>query len=319
MHVCISMSSEHESSPPPSSSWDSLTAREHFLHAAPEGLRDEFAIDDRLQTKLDRLLADARESWPNFDIDDGTFLRYVAERLGERDDALSGLLAGDLYLACACSRGDEPAISSFRSTYLQKIRFALRSLPRESVDDLAQSVMVKLFVSSERRPPVISKYAGRGKLGSWVQTIAVREGQSLLRKEAGLASDEIEMLVDKAFDVVDAEMLELKTRYHEALKRAFEHGFNELALRERNLLRHEYLDGLDVDRIAALYGTSCSIAHSWRSQAHSALFDQMKKVVTDDLSLDGDDFNRVLRLIESQHELILARITDGEGDASPSH
>lgn len=304
------MSHESPSIAPPSS-WAHLTPREHFLDGVPEAVRDVLAIDDRLETKLERLLADAREPWTGIDVDDGTFLRYVGERLGEREDALLGLLAADLFLACACSRGDETAINTFREAYMHKIRFALeRNVPSEYVEDLAQGVMVKLFVSTERRPPVIGKYAGRGKLGSWVQTIAVREGQSLLRKKRALPSDDIDMLVDKALDGVDAELLELKHRYRDEFKRAFEKAFGALELRERNLLRHEYLDGLNLERIAALYGTSRSTAHRWRSQARAALFEQTQKIFSDELGLDKDDFDSVIRLIESQYDLSLARIMD---------
>ena len=68
-----------------------------------------------VEAQLQAVYAMARNAWPAIDLAPDVYLRHVAER---SDDVPDGAAAADLYLACACARGDAVALEAFSSRYL---------------------------------------------------------------------------------------------------------------------------------------------------------------------------------------------------------
>src|SRR5262249_55981910 len=66
-----------------------------------------------------QLLESARQAWPEIDIDVGEFSRYVAERTGRGDAAAINI--SDLYLACACVRGDDRALRALDALIVRDV------------------------------------------------------------------------------------------------------------------------------------------------------------------------------------------------------
>src|SRR5262249_34127333 len=118
----------------------------------------------------------ARAAWPGVEVDEDAFARWVNER---GDPAV--LNTRDLYLACACHRGDAAALAAVDARFASTIDAALASirLRDEAGDDIRQRLRTKLFVGERAR---IVAYSGRGELGGWVRAAAVREGIDLRRE-----------------------------------------------------------------------------------------------------------------------------------------
>ena len=66
-----------------------------------------------------------RAAWPTVELAPEAFAAYLAER--EPTPAR----AADLYIACACARGDEEAIGRFEATYFEDVRAIVQRLAGE--------------------------------------------------------------------------------------------------------------------------------------------------------------------------------------------
>src|SRR5688572_26131192 len=108
----------------------------------------------------------ARARFPEIVVDDATVLAALVEKLpawSNVREAVNGLDAGELYLACACERADPRALACFETTYFPAIAAALApmKLPAGADDEIRQRVRTKLLVSEADRP-TLRTYAGQG-------------------------------------------------------------------------------------------------------------------------------------------------------------
>ncbi len=164
-----------------------MAAVDAFVAGLEPELRDAWAVDrERLAVALDGAVAAVRAAWPDAAIDPDVFAVDIAQRLdGDSDviDQLAALQAADLWLACACGRGDAQALARFDAQYGRDIERAVARVGTASDggDDLAQRVREKLFVADGDRPPRIAAYAGRGSLRAWVRVTAVRTVLDIVR------------------------------------------------------------------------------------------------------------------------------------------
>jgi RNA polymerase sigma-70 factor len=266
---------------------------------------------------FEELAAEARAAWPGVHVDDVDFRAYVAARLGEQswEEALASRRLGDLYLCCACARGDGRAIASFRQAFLPAIIHSVsRAAAPSLIEEVTQVVMTKLFVSDGTRPTGISSYLGNGKLSTWLQVVARREAKSGMRSEArrgatSKSEDDIDQLIAHAFAGEENALGGIKEHYREHFKEAFRAAFASLEPRERNMLRYECADGLTRDQIAQLYGVSRATVARWRAACRDKLFDETRRAfVAGAGSFATHEFESVVRLIESQLDVSLSRL-----------
>src|SRR5262245_34126945 len=93
---------------------------------------------------------EARTAWPDVQVGHDVFATFVAEHLsseGVLDTEALERNALDLYLACACSHGNEAAISALEGLYFaDEVDARCRGSNDPHKDDLRQRVRAKLFV-----------------------------------------------------------------------------------------------------------------------------------------------------------------------------
>lgn len=251
--------------------------------------------------RLAALVAAARGAWPGVEIDEAVFVDYLAEREGDTVPH-----AGDLYLACGCTRGDPAAIAIFLREMVPHIEAAVLGLGADpaQVDEVRSQLCDALLVGS---PPGIATYAGRGQLRSWVRSIAVRMGMRQLGRTRAAAGAGDDALAALAADADDPEIEHLKARYGAAFRAAFAEALAALTARQRNLLRQHYLDELTVDQLGALYRVHRATAARWVAAAREALFDDTRKRMIEALGLAPTDYDSILRLLHSQLDLSIQR------------
>ena len=231
--------------------------RDAFLASAPEELHGALECWGDLDAELTKFVERAATPFAGvFEIDGAEVLARAARGLrADRQpaQAFAEMRADEIALAWACGRGHEAAIGLFQERYLRGVRAALSKMGNKPfIDEIEQRVLTKLFGSE---PPGIDKYAGRGKLEAWVQVVAKREAWAKLRKDKrGEQPVEVDALLNKAIGGDDPELLVLKRTYRDQFKLAFQQAFEALSVRERNVLRHELLDGMNIDKIGELYG-----------------------------------------------------------------
>ena len=123
----------------------------------------------------------------------------------------------------------------------------------QAVSEVLQRVREKLFVGAGDRPPKIADYGGRSPLDGFLRVVATRVAVNLLRARDPAAAGGEDPLARLAAPVLDPEIGHIRARYKKELAAALAEAAAELSVRERNLLRQHYIDGLTLPALADLY------------------------------------------------------------------
>jgi RNA polymerase sigma-70 factor (ECF subfamily) len=284
-----------------------------FLAALPEARRAEARAWPGLARALEEIAATARAAWPGVLLDDGSFVAHVAARLPVEGGDLPGALArartADLFLACACGRGDPSALASFESRYFVELDAAWRRFDYVSAnpDDVRQILRQRLFLAAPERAPRILEYAGEGDLRNWVRAIVLRTLLNLASRESREVPAVEADLLALAGDVESPESTLFKEKYGAEMKLAFAQAVEELSFRERNVLRYACVDGLSIDGIGEVYGVHRATAARWLARAKEELANHLRAALTARLGVSDSELASILRLTMSGVELSLAR------------
>lgn len=270
-----------------------------------------------VEAQLGGLLDTARAAWPGVALDEERFLAWLAARVPEGpepEQKLAALAVADLYVACACANGDQQAIAALEARYFRELDHALGRLQAGAslIDDAKQRVRQQLFVGD---PPGIAGYSGSGQLRRWLRVVAVRALHRLRtqgRNEVVVDDDFIAAL--PAGDA-DPELQHLKRHYREAFREAFAAAMRMLSVEARLLLRQHFLDGLNIDELAALHRVHRATAARWLAQARETIAAQTRKLLLARLK-GGADFDSILRLVQSQLDLSIRGHLRSEGPGS---
>jgi RNA polymerase sigma-70 factor (ECF subfamily) len=250
----------------------------------------------------------ARQAWPGVVVEESEFADWVHAR-HEDGERAANLAWHDLYLACACARGDAAALAAFDAAFLPEVDEAVKRIGGTvpPPDEVRQVLREKLFVAQPGARPKIAEYSGRGPLRTWVRVAALRTGLNLaiqVGREVPFESVALTFLVGSGDD---PELAYLKRVYTRELRAAFDEAFARLASRERNLLRYAFGEGLSVDAVGGIYGVHRATAARWITKAHENLVDLVKKGLRARLGASQDELASILRLIQSQFHITLDR------------
>ncbi len=249
-------------------------------------------------------LETARAAWPDLHVPDEVFLAYVNERVGDAPEAALRNIA-DLYLACACARGESAAIALLEQLYLTaEVEAACRRASHLDQDDLKQRVRAKLFVKPALK---IAAYAGRSSLRTWLRAVigrlAIDASRERPRDAAGAEVDFREV----ACGGDDPDRVLLKQMYGQALEHAFHRASERLSSRDKNLLRYALSEGLNIDQIGRIYNVHRATAFRWLRQARESLVEHIRAIFVAQMKMSDSEFDSVLRLVMSQFDVTIAR------------
>jgi len=264
--------------------------------------RAEVAAIAELDSIAAHQLAEARRAWPELELADASYARALGDKLADRagepaERVLRTMPAADLFLATACAAGDAAAIALFRAQLAPALRQALGKLaiPAAAIDETEQRVWIMLLVGDTAQ---IRQYSGRGRLRSWVRSIAVRTARRLAG--AAHAQGGERELSELPAAVRDPELELLRARYGAQVKAALAHAMAELTPRQRNVLRQYHLDGLTIDRLAALYQINRATAARWVAGARLALVAAMRARLVAELAIDTREVDSIIRMVRSE-------------------
>lgn len=227
----------------------------------------------------------------------------------------------DLFLACACARGDAVALRWLEREVLPATDAAVRGLDGDTgfLDEVRQRLRTKLLVGTPEQPPRIAEYAGRGALVAWITVAAVRTGLSLLRetkraeKYAGDGWAEALSLPDTG----DVELDYIKQRYREQLTRGLVDACAQLPARDRTILRLHFVDGLNIDQIGVIYGVHRATVARWIAKCRATLLAATRSFLTEQLAVPPSELSSLDRMVRSQLDVSLGALFGdgiGEGD-----
>jgi RNA polymerase sigma-70 factor (ECF subfamily) len=242
----------------------------------------------------------AHTKHPNIALSLEVFEAFVAARLGP-DAAIDSLRLDDLWLACACARGDEAAIRAVEASCFASIDAAVRRLGAQPAlaDEVRQMLRERLFTGAS---PRIAEYAGRGALARFIQAAATRTAIDLFRR-TGKETLSQDALVDKAMPGDDPEIELLKRRYTADFRSAVRDAVLELDVEARNDLRFYYVDGLTLDDLAGLHHVQPSTVSRRLGKAREHILSRTRAILRERLRVASADVDSILRLVESRLEI----------------
>jgi RNA polymerase sigma-70 factor (ECF subfamily) len=276
---------------------------------------------ESIESALRRADAEGRTAWPDVPLEPEVFAAHIADRVRGRPEvagAIATLHAADLFLACACSNAIPAALAELERVHLSCVPRLVRRIDRSRAfaDEVSQSIREAFLVRRDGAPSRIAEYSGRGALSSWIRVVAVRTALRL-RHEQRRATLPLDAGSEEALPgVVDPELDYLKLRYGRVYEEAIRAALGSLSDRDALLLKLNYLEGLNIDRIGALFGVDRSTVARWRARILAALLANMREFLERRVSLTASQFDSLLALVRSQLSVsirsALHRPLDGE-------
>jgi RNA polymerase sigma-70 factor (ECF subfamily) len=211
----------------------------------------------------------------------------------------------DLRLARACLDGDASAIAILDETAIRPTERALARLGLEpaAIDDVLQSVRELLLAPPE---PHLARYEGRGPLRAWVRVIAVRTARRTRAQVRDVPAEQA-MIEAVATGTGDPELDHLRQVCRDAFREAFAAAMQALPQRARLLLKQHFVDGLSIDRLAALHGVHRATAARWIEKARETLAVRTRRGLMQWNGVARGDYDSIVRLIGSDLDLSIRR------------
>jgi RNA polymerase sigma-70 factor (ECF subfamily) len=261
------------------------------------------ALDASFKSRADPVAeatARARKAWPTVVIDDEAWARAAAGKLG------NGVDVAGLYLATACALGLPEAIACLERDVLPVARRALAArIDAARVDEILQRVRTRLLAPLDGGTPKIALYAGRGPLGGFVRTVAIRVLCDEENQGREVVRDDVLAAIPEAADV-EAELCRLDQQHK--FREAFRDALARLAPRERALLRLSVLDGLSIDEIAPMYDAHRATIARWLTTAREAIAADTRTLLAERLGLGPAELQSLLGRVLSRFDLSLSRM-----------
>jgi len=256
---------------------------------------------------LDELLDQARLKWPDVRVEEADFVAYVEARVPAGGSA-ADVQTGDLYLACACTRGDKTALIHVYRILERAVGSAFAGMPLAGLDplDVTQRLCERLLFENAEGGTRLAEYSGRAPLRAWLRVIAVRELLQLRRKQrretgASMAGDDEGLARWVANDAPELEGV--KAGYRKQVQEMLARALDQLTPRQRNLLRQHYQFGLTLDHLASLYGVHRATAARWLAEAREMVLEVTRKSLETELGADQAEVESIIRMVISQLEL----------------
>jgi RNA polymerase sigma-70 factor, ECF subfamily len=216
--------------------------------------------------------------------------------------------AADLYIAAACTTGDERAVRRFEAQYLAGAESYVHRLhlTPEQVVEVCQRARIAILVGAR---PLIGRYLGRGSLAAWVRVIVVRTGLALARTLNAVRRKTDEDALDRLVAPgLGPEVGAIKERYRERLQDVLKQALSTLDDHEKTLLRLHFLDGLSVEAIARIYRVHRATASRWMVTLRNRVLQQVRAALSLPGKATSSELRSLINLLQSELELSLHRI-----------
>jgi RNA polymerase sigma-70 factor (ECF subfamily) len=259
-----------------------------------------------------------RAALPGLSVSEDELAAAARARLADGSEGrpLAGLAeldAFELYLACACLRGDARALAELRARYFAPLESKLgrMGLGAAQRDDVWQVLCQRLLVGDEASPAKLLRYAGAGSLGGLVRVAATRLALGWLEQEQRTvgADDLLERLATGA---TGPELQLMKQQHRHDLKQEVEAAIAELSPRERMLLRLHLLEQVSIDAIATAQGIHRATAARWVVSAKQALGERVRLRLAARWRVGDASLPALRTLVDSQLDLSLGRLLAAE-------
>lgn len=259
----------------------------------PEAKLDQ-ALLDGANAVIESIYARCVENSPNYGVKQECFGRSVLKTAGkfvvssgpsqtteaEITDFIGNLHADDLFLAIACSNGNERAWWEFDQSHRSYLERVARHLAKTEIDaqEVVDQVYVDLYgqkIVDGERVSKFATYSGRGTLRGWLRTVIWHSLVDLHRaSHDDVSLDEMTESVGEGMahanfaepalggedDMLDS--IE-RSRFRAATVSSLEAAFASLEDHERLLLLYYHVENLKLREIATLVEDETSPLRGW--------------------------------------------------------
>jgi RNA polymerase sigma-70 factor (ECF subfamily) len=249
-----------------------------------------------------------RQSQPEIDLAANLFEAHV-HRLALSETSLE-LHGKDLYLVFAVLEGDPRALAAFDNDYLRPACAGATRIDRDAgfLDNVARQLRHRLIAAPE---PALRGYAGAAKLIQWLQVAALRTALELKRSQQQLAPAG-ELPIDRLLAGAGVQLNAIKGLQLADFQRALEESFRRLPTRQRTLLRLHFVDGLNLDAMATIYGVHRATVARWLVSVRRMLFAHAKELLGATYPFEGRDLRTLYRLLEDELQVTLSSLLVSE-------
>jgi RNA polymerase sigma-70 factor (ECF subfamily) len=284
---------------------------------AVRAFRDALA-PERRPSSLDALVEPVARAWeraraahPRIAVGDVELMRFAAARIAAADPGaeLERRHVEDVYLACACARGDRVALETLEDVTLPIVARGLGRIAtsEDARGEVIQMLREQMLVAREGEPG-IAGYDGRAPLAIWLRVCAARLGMRQAARDGRNESLDDAHLDQLAPGVPDPQLAYLQQHYGAQFRAAFREAVGSLPPRERNLLRHATLDGLGIDQIAAIYHVHRATAARQLKQARETLVATTRERMRVALGIGETELDSIFRVLVSMADVTLREI-----------
>ncbi|MBO6936336.1 MAG: sigma-70 family RNA polymerase sigma factor [Deltaproteobacteria bacterium] len=266
---------------------------------------------------LEAELEAARQAWPDLELDEPAFVRFLGERVPDGDDpaaTVGRLRVPDLALAFACLAEDPKGLAIFEREIMPAVAKAVARLDGAPtfVDEVSATVRVKLLVGTEERPAALSAYLGSGPLTSFAQVVATREALSRKRKKSKEEPVDRDSLLQLPLEDFDPELDQIRRQVEPTFRDAFREALAALEPRERTILRLYLVEGVGSATIGKMYGVHRATVARWVADAREAVFSATKKRMMKELHLGSESFTSLMGKVSTQLDVTLSSFLEGD-------
>lgn len=258
---------------------------------------------------MSALLDVVHAAWPEIRLDDADFVRFLAERLSPPCSAaeVAKLYGGDLFLACACARGDAAALRRLDGSFLSSLPQSLRRIDPSPgfTDEVVQLVRRRLLLGDGGRRPRIFDYGGRGSLSGWLRVLATRTALNLRESARPMEVLDSATENDVIAGALGPEQALIKGQLRAHFRDAFGRAFGSLSLEERNLLRLHLVEGLSIDRLAVMFQIHRSTAARRIERVRLLLLERIRVDLVNAAGIPKSQLDSALKLVLSGLDLSL--------------
>jgi RNA polymerase sigma-70 factor, ECF subfamily len=273
------------------------------------GSAESTAEAERLDGMVLDIISAAQGAYPTVRLPSDVFIAYLGERLPDNVPlpvALRQIHTADLYLACACARGDVHALAAFDDRCLRQLDRVLSrmGIDADVITEVKQEIRNRVLVGDGKRPRIID-FAGRGDLRGWVRVMAVRRAlqrQARARREVPMDDEE---LLQRVVGSNNPALDHAKQLYRREFKQAFEAALQALPARELTLLRQHYVDALTIDELGGLYRVHRTTAARLLVRARLLVLEATRERMMSQLRVQPHELDSIMRMIQSRMDISL--------------
>lgn len=238
---------------------------------------------------------------------DGPAMAAMVSRLMARGADAAALCWEDLYLVEAALRGSQPAWTRLKAAHGYRLGAVFRRTLGDdnAAGDLADQFWAELATPVGGGTARLARYGGKGALGAWLVVSAARFAQKARGRTREVAEDDEVLLARVGAAEEDLALKLFKDQHRQAFTESVKLAFARIPLKDRNLLRHHYLDGVETGELGRLLGVHRSTAVRWLAAAREAFVAAFRDELAARINVQRMDVDSIARLFRSQLDISL--------------